>query len=392
MGIADFFRGFIEDTSNRIFGLKSCGYDLDLNAKYRILIVESSVELISKTVARAEFQTFMNGKEKKGTNYYLLNVEPNQNISASTFWKGVIRKLLIDGESLVLVQNNKLYLADSFQRQEYVFKENTYSDIKIKDYSLNDLWKESQVLYLNYDNEKIRYAINTVYDDFSKLIASSIKGYQNSKARKGKLKIPTNLSKELDSEEDLQKHIAASMKDFMDPSKDAIYPESDGFEYTEIAESKGSKSNDSGRETKNFVNDVFDFIAVGFGIPPSLLKGDTVDTQDAVNNFLTFCINPLAKLIQDEVNRKMYGKNDYLNNSYLKVDTTNIKAVDLKDISNSIELLNRNGALTIDDTLRILGKEPIGGDLGSMRFVTKNLELLDKVLKEGQVSNTGGGD
>src|SRR5699024_6314484 len=148
---------------------------------------------------------------------------------------------------------------------------------------------------------------------------------------------------------------------------DAVYPESEGFEYTEITESKGSRSNDSGRETKNFVNDVFDFIAIGFGIPPSLLKGDTVDTKDALNNFLTFCINPIAKLIQDEINRKMYGKEAYLENTYAKVDTTNIKAVDLRDIANSIELLNRNGALTIDDTLRILGKEPIGGEVGSMR-------------------------
>lgn len=385
MGIMDFFRNFFDD-DNEIKALNSCGYSVDVNIKYKVLILESSIELISKTVARAEFQTFLNGKEKKGTNYYLFNVEPNQNISASLFWKAVTKSMLAKGEALILVQNNKLYLADSFTRKEYAFKENTYTEVKIGDYELSDPWRESQVLYLKYDNEKIRAAIDAIYGDFSKLISSSIKGYQNSKSRKGKLKIPTNLPKELDSEQDLQNHISTSMKDFMDPSKDAIYPESDGFEYTEITESKGSKSNDSGRETKNFINDIFDFIGIGLGISPSLLKGDTVNTKDAVNNFLTFCINHFAKIIQDEINRKMYGQKEYLNNSYVKVDTTNIKAVDLRDIANSIELLNRNGALTIDDTLRILGKEPIGGELGEMRFITKNLELLDKVLKEKQVT------
>ncbi|MBU5425007.1 phage portal protein [Tissierella pigra] len=391
MGITDFFRGFF-DKDNRIRNLKSCSHDIDINTKYKILILESSIELISKTVARAEFQTFLKGKEDKGNLYYTFNVEPNRNKSATIFWQEVMRTLLTKGEALIIVQKHKLYLATSFNREERAFLDNIYTDVVIGDYELSDTWYENQVLYLKYDNEKIRAAIDAIYNDFSKLIASSIKGYQNSKSRKGKLKIPTNLPKELEEEKALQNHLQESMKDFMDPEKDAAYIENDGFEYTELTESKGSKSNDSGRETKNFINDIFDFIAIGLGIPPSLLKGDTVNTKDAVNNFLTFCINPIARIPQDEINRKMYGQKEYLSNSYVKVDTTNIKAVDLRDIANSIDLLNRNGALTIDDTLRTLGKEPIGGDLGAMRFITKNLELLDKVLEEGQIGNIERGD
>ena len=167
---------------------------------------------------------------------------------------------------------------------------------------------------------------------------------------------------------------------FMDPSKSSVFTESNGMEYTEISESKGSKSNDSGRETKNFLNDIMDIVAISFGIPPSLLKGDTVDTKDAMNNFLTFCINPLAKSIQTEINRKMYGYELYSKSSYLKADTTQIKSVDLRDIANSIDLLSRNGAYTIDDTLRTLGKEPIGGDVGNLRVITKNNENIEIVV------------
>lgn len=391
MGIMDFFRGFFDD-DNKVKSLNSCGYSADINTKYKILAFASSIELISKTLSMAEFQTFLKGKRDKGSLYYTLNVEPNKNKSATTFWQEVIRTLLSKGEALIIVQKHKLYLATSFDREERAFLDNIYTNVTIGDYELNDTWFENQVLYLKHDNEKIRLAIETIYNDFSKLITSSIKGYENSKSRKGKLKIPTNLPKELEEEEALQTHLQESMKDFMDPSKDAVYPEGDGFEYTELTESKGSKSNDSGRETKNFINDVFDMVAIGLGIPPSLLKGDTVNTKDAVNNFLTFCINPLAKLIQDEINRKMYGQKEYLTKSYVKVDTTNIKAVDLRDIANSIDLLNRNGALTIDDTLRILGKEPLGGDIGAMRFITKNLEVLDKVLKDGFIGDYQGGD
>lgn len=388
----------IIDFLDKIFGgkdevtLKTCSVDESNDIYYKTLIAEASVNLITKTISRAEFQTFENGKETKKLNYYILNVEANKNKSASLFWRETIEKLLKKGEALILLQDNQMFLADSFTRNEFAFIENTYTNIAIGDYTLSDTKKESEVLYLKDNNSTISNAINGICNDYTKLINSSVKGYQNSKARKGKLKIPTNLPKTLQEEGKLQDHIQTTMADFMDPSKDAVYPETSGFEYTEVAESKGSKSNDSGRETKNFINDVFDFMAISYGIPPSLLKGDTVDTKDAVNNFLTFCINPLAKLITDEINRKMYGYKLYKERTYAKLDTSNIKTVDLKDIANSIDLLNRNGALTIDDILRALGKEPIGGDIGAMRFITKNLELLDKVAEDGQVSSFKGGD
>lgn len=390
MGITDWFRGFF-DKDNKIKSLSSCGYDADMNLKYNILALETGIELISKTILRSEFQTFEKGNEVRKENYYLLNVEPNQNTSASLFWKETIRKLIIDGEALILVlRDGKLQLADSFTRTEYAFVENTYTGVNTKGHDYDKVWKESEVLYLHHGNDNIRSAIDTIQNDFAKLISSSVKGYQNSKARKGKLKIPSSLPKTLEGVEDLQAHIASSMKDFMDPSKDAVFPEDAGFEYVEIAESKGSKSNDSGRETKNFINDIFDFVSIRLNIAPSLLKGDTVNTKDAVNNFITFCINPIVKMIQDEINRKMYKKKAYLESTYLKIDTSNIKAVDLRDIANSVDILNRNGALTIDDILKILGKEPIGGEYGTARFITKNLELLEAALKAGQISDRKG--
>ena len=390
MAIIDFLNRFVGDDGN--ISLKTYSKDMKENIHYKTLATEASIRLISKTLSRAEFQTFDEGKETKKTNYYILNVEANKNKSASIFWQEVTRKLLSEGEVLILMQDTQLFLADSFDRKEYAFYENKYSNIVIDDYEIKEVKEESEVIYLQDAISDISTAVNGLYSSYSKLISSSTKGYSNSKARKGKLKIPTNYSQRLQDGENLQEHISKLMGPFMDPEKDAVFPESNGLEYEEIAESKGSKSNDSGRETKNFINDVFDFIALGFGIPPSLLKGDMADTKDALNNFLTFCINPLAKMITDEINRKMYGKKLYLENTYAKLDTSSIKAVDIRDIANSLELLTRTGSNTIDDNLRALGREPIGGDIGGMRFVTKNLDSIDNVLENGKTGNVEGGD
>lgn len=390
MGLTSFIKRAFGNSDE--ITLSTCTSETNDKSHYKTLINEVSVNLIAKTVSMAEFQTFESGIETKRTNNYIFNVEANKNQSASLFWREVVSKMLKNGEALVLIEGEELYLADSFTRKGSLFKEKTYSEIVIGGESTRLIRKESQVLYLKDDNTVVSGAIDNVYSDYSSIIKSSMTGYQNSKTRKGKLKIPSNLPKTLQEEGALQKHVKKTMKDFMDPSKNAVYPETNGFEYDEISEAKGSKSNDSGRETKNFIDDVFSFIAISRNIPPSLLKGDTVDTKDAVNNFLAFCINPIAKIITNEINRKMYGKEQYMKNTYTKLSTSNIKSIDLSDIANSLELLTRTGSNTIDDNLRALGREPVGGDVGDMRFVTKNLELLDHVLENKEISNGKGGE
>lgn len=361
------------------------GYNSSLitNNAYQALAVKASINLIAKTISRTEFQTFEKGKATKKKTYYMLNVEANKNTSAPAFWRSVVTKLLENGETLVLIENGELLLIDSFERKEFAFKENLYTNMYIGDYKLREQANESEVLYLQDTVTSLAGNLNKITSELAQLISASNKGYNRSKSRKGTLNIPANLSKTKEQQEATQKHIDSIMKDFMDPSKDSVLPETNGMAYTEIDEAKGSKSNDSGRETKNFIGDIFDFVAIAFGIPPSLLKGDTVDTKDAVNNFLAFCINPLVGIIQAEINRKMYGYEHYSNKTYSKIDTTKIKSVDLRDIANSIDLLVRNGAFTIDDTLKTLGLEAVGGDVGGLRVMTRNNESIETFMKGG---------
>lgn len=355
------------------------------NTYYKTIATEASIALISKTLSRAKIQTFSKGKEIKEINHYLLNVEANQNKSAPLFWREVITTLLKQGEALILMEDSdQLYLATEFTKEEKAFEENVYKDIKVGDHEVVGDRKESKVLYLRDDNSKINTAVNGLADDFSKLAASSMKGYFSSKSRKGTLDIEGSYAQTLQEGEKLQDHVSNLMKDFMNPEKDAVLPQQKGLNYTEIAEAKGSKSNDSGRETKNFINDIFDFVAISYGIPPSLLKGDLADTKDAFNNFVTFSVNPLAELIEDEINRKMYGSKEYREKSYVRIDTSQIKVVDIREIANSIELLTRTATNTTDDNLELLGKEAIGGEVGKSRYITKNLAHVDQILNESK--------
>jgi HK97 family phage portal protein len=113
------------------------------------------------------------------------------------------------------------------------------------------------------------------------------------------------------------------------------------------------------------------------------------DSGDAFNNFITYCINPLAELIEDEINRKLYGKKAYLKNTYLKVDTTNIKAVDITNVANALDVLTRIGAYSIDDSLKKLGMEPLNTEWSKARWMTKNYQRVEKRY-EGTEEGGGG--
>ena len=348
---------------------------------FKNLAIQACVNLIANTVARAEFKTFDKGREIRGENYYLFNVEPNPNKSASKFWRDVVHHLVYDNECLVLMQGDHLYVADSYNVVSGTFVENLYTDIRIGDLDLTTKHRESEVLHFELHNERIKDVVDGLYTSYGKLIAAAQKHYKRNAARKGALTIPTNYPQTEKAQTELRELLEKRFKTFFEAESDAVIPLTNGIIYKEIesgaATTKGSME---GRDIRAFIDDVFDMVAMAFQVPPQLLKGNVADTEKAVNNFLTFCINPLAELLTDEINRKMYGKENYLQRTYVKLDTTHIRAVDIKDVAGALDILFRIGAYTIDDCLKYLGMESIGGEIGTMRFVTKNYQPIETVI------------
>lgn len=373
----------LTDDESKFISFDPYSSSLETSSLYGALAYKASINLIAKTISRIEFETYENGVRTIKKNYYMFNIEANKNESATLFWKRVITKLLSEGEAVIYSNKGELLLIDDFTIEKSWIHGDTYLNLKIDDEIISSSEKASNIIHLKDNLSSMKRRLSKISSDINKLIQSSMKGYMKSKSRKGKLNIPTNLSKTKSTQESTQEYIDSIMKDFMDPTKDSVLPETNGIEYTEIDEAKGSKSNDSGRETINFIGDLFSLIAISFGIPPSLLKGDTIDTKDAVNNFLTFCITPLAELIENELNRKLYEYENYKNKTYVKLDASKIKVVDLRDIANSIDLLVRNGAFTIDETLKTLGLQPVGGKVGGLRVMTKNNEPIEHFMKGG---------
>ena len=357
---------------------------LQAEACFKLLAVQSAINLIANTVARGEFLTYWQGKEVKGDNYYLFNVRPNQNKSASKFWRDVVSKLVYENECLVIPHNNQLYVADSYQVKEYAFLENVYSDINIGDLALNRSYTESEVFHFELHNEKISAVLNWLYESYGKLIAAGQAHYKKNYSKRGTLEMDTLYPQTEKARLDLENLLNKDFKRFYETEGNAVLPLPRGMKYTELISSTAAKGSVEGRDIRAFIDDVFDFVAIGFQIPPQLLRGNVADTKEAMNNYLTLCAYPWAELLTDEINGKYYGKKRYLEKSFIKLDLSNIRAVDITDVANALDVLERIGAYTIDDSLKYLGKEPEGTEATKTRWMTKNYTPVDEALKGGE--------
>lgn len=387
MALWDWFLGLFDKSTNTLQLNTKIGM-LTAEAYVKQLAIQSSVNLLANIVARGEFLTYEKGKEVRKNNYYLFNVEPNQNKSAAKFWRDIISKLVYDNECLVIQYSDKLYAADSFAVQKYAFFDNVYSGITISDLSLTRSYTESEVFHFELHNEAIRPVIEGLYASYGKLIAASQDYYKKKRAKRGVLELDASYPQTQKSQDDLNNLLDVRFKKFFEAEGNAVIPLARGMKYTETnAETKNSSSSTESRDIRSLIDDVFDFTAIAFHIPPPILKGNVADSDKSMGNLLTFGVNPVAELITDEINRKYYGKAAFLAGTYTKLDVSRVKAVDIKEIANALDVLERIGAFCIDDSLKILGMEPLGTEESQARWMTKNYESVETRLKGGGKSD-----
>ena len=352
----------------------------------RELAFWSAVNFVANAISKCEFKTFKAGKEVKGPEYYLWNIEPNKNQNSSVFIQQLISTAFCGNEALVIEQNGQLLVADSFKRDPYALYEDVFTQVQVGDFKFGRSFVQSDVLYFKLHSKDMRKVVNGLYSAYAKLITYSITAYQKSRGTKGIFTYDALPVAGTEQRTLFDKLVTEKFKTFM-ASGDAILPLGKGQSFTDI----GSKTyaSESTRDIRALINDVSDFTAKGFGIPPVLLRGDVQDTKAAIDDFLTFCVDPLVDMISEEINRKRYGRSQYLAGNYIQIDTSTIKHVDLFDKATSIDKLISSGAFCINDIRLACGKPAILESWAEQHFMTKNYATVADVLA---ALGEGGGD
>lgn len=341
---------------------------------YRKFAIETCIDLIANAMSKAEFKSYEKGKNKKNEMYYRLNVAPNGKTNATEFRKKLIRRLIFYNEVLIVSPSNsssELFIADSWNVTEYDLKENIFSQVQINNKVLDRTFKESDVFYIKYADENIRQLVDAYYGAYGKLISSAVNVYKRSNARRYVMKGDLFRPQDGSTQGQINDMMTSQFKTFMEADNaGSVFQLQEGYTLDDFSGNFQSNS----RDIKNLIDDIYEMTAAAFHVPKNLLKGDMSGLSDQVDAFLMFEIIPIAELIQDSFNAKLYDVEEYLSGDYLRVDTTMIKVVSFKDLAEAGDKAIGSGQCTINEMRERGGNDRVDDPRADKIYITKNYE------------------
>lgn len=339
------------------------------------LAIETCASFLGRTISQSEFRVRKGSDFEKDDLYYRLNVRPNKNMTASTFWQTVIEKLIYDNECLIIQADDEdLLIADDFHHNSYAVMEDTFTKVKIKEYEFKRSFKQSEVLHLRYRNENLSPLIEGLFTDYGDLFGRILNSQKRKNQVRGSVDMDMIGAKTKEQVTKLQEFIdnmykAVGEKDI------AIVPQQKGIKYEEHY--NGAANGPSVEEVNKVTNGFLDQVAMAIGIPVSLLHGDMADVEKQTKNFMMFTVNPLLKKIRDEANNKFFTKKEYLSGT--KLEIIPVSYLSLFDLATNIDKLISSGAFTGNEIRQEAGYELSDDPNLDKHYITKNYTEMQPV-------------
>ncbi|MDU9418063.1 phage portal protein [Staphylococcus lloydii] len=338
--------------------------------------LDTCINHIARTISQTKFEiTDGDSKDASSTTHYKLNVRPNTDESAATFWQKVIRKLIYDNEVLIVVTDSKdLIIADDFVREEYALYDDIFDHIMVGEFEFERSFKMSDVIYLEYNNESITNMLSGLFSDYGDIFGRLIKSNLMNNQIRATLSTDANYTLNDKSQKSMQDFINKAYEAYA--SNDiAIVPIQKGYEYQEHSSSNNSKTSSQIDDLAKVPNQLLSYVATNLGVPLPLLDGSTADIEAMTDNYMKFCIKPIIEKITDELNAKLYSERGYKEGKRIKAISIDQKGP--LEVSEAIDKIIASGAFTRNEVRIMTGYEP-DGDAEMNRFlITKNYQSVE---------------
>ncbi|WDQ20874.1 phage portal protein [Lactiplantibacillus plantarum] len=349
-------------------------YDLDLfqdiknRAYLKRMAIDTVINYVGRAVSQSEFRVMNKGLPAKDAMYYKLNVRPNNDESASDFWQHFVYQLIYYNEVLVIQDDTgDLLIADDFSRNEYAVYEDTFSFVRVKDYTFKRTFAMSDVLYLKYSNDQLEHYLNGLWGDYGELFGRMYELELRNNQIRATVKADMTTGINDDKQSRLQNFINKVFKSFSQNSVSVI-PLTNDFEYNEVGNNAGTK-NQTFDESNSVLLAFIDHVARLVGVPPALIHGATAESSDNQELFNKQCLSALLNKIQTEINAKFFTQRDYLKNGK-KVEVIGIDRPNILELADKVDKLGSSGVVEINEVRDAL-KLPPHKD-GDQIIMTKN--------------------
>lgn len=369
--VADYVRNIFSKKSDVV--LANC-LNLILENCYKEFALQKSINLISASLCSVKFKTYIKNKEVKERLNYLLNISPNKNHNSYDFYYKIMDALIRKQEALVIQVNDEFYVADSFQKEKYAFMDWKFYNIIIDDFQLNKDFFMKDVFYFTYANDKIKNIVNSINANYSEVYAITKNALIQDKLRKIIVNFDStnSLSENEDDESSLQNLVNEIIKPFLEGRRNVLtLPKGLQLEKFET-----KTSGTSFEELNNIGKKIIDNIASLLNIPIDIFYGDKTELSEQYDIYISNSFKPFSKILEVEMNRKLYTPKQYIEGSYIKVDISHLKYKDIFEIADGADKLARIG-FTHNFIREKLDEEKVNKAFADESYVTKNNERVD---------------
>lgn len=337
------------------------------------LALFSVIDLIASAGSLCEWRTYQDGERVRARDWYCWNISPNPNQNATEFKRLLLARLLRFNETMVFSRDGHFYLADSFVREPYAFKPNVYSGISCCNLGLNYSLLEDDVMYFRLANQHAAALLGNMKGLYSKAMEEAWTKYQHSGGRSGILEVSTSARGAKTFERDFQTLMNERFKTFFE-KKNAVLPLFDGYKYVPQDGPTNQKGMSEISDMESLFRQAQERACNAYHVPPSILRGEVTNQDDAINVMLSFGVKPALKVIETEVNRKSYGE-AVLEGWQMRIDTTHIKTVDVFAVADKVDKLVQDRIYNANGIREKLDDELIPEPWADEYVLTKNVEV-----------------
>lgn len=355
---------FLEDKTTKVYLKK--------------MALNTCVKHIARTIAKSDFRLKNGANSVRNGMYYKLNVRPNTDMSSSSFWEKVIYKLIYDNECLIVLSDTDDFLiADSYVRKEFALYPDVFEGVTVKDYRYNRNFSMDDVIFLEYGNERLAAFTDGMFEDYGELFGRMIRAQMRNFQIRGAVNFKMAGVADDEKQKKLQTYIDKLYAAFNN-NEIAIVPQLEGFDYEEFGTSSVNSSQNFD-EIKKLRKEMIDYVASILGIPSALLHGDMADLSNNMKAYMEYCIDPLAKKLEDELNAKLFTSSEFLAGEHIKI----IHKKDIIENAEAVDKLVASGSFNRNEVRELLGAERIDDPELDKYLITKNYQSADEGGEDG---------
>lgn len=341
------------------------------------LAIQKAVGMIAHAIAKSEFIVQRREGRVKDHIYWLLNIRPNPNETATDFWINVIQRLLIEGECLICYVSDNLYIADTYTTDNAVMLPQTYSNISITSngeiFRLYRNFRADEVIHLKAQNRKIRNYLEQVlkmYNDTASALAAAKKLASTPKFT---LDIPGTLPVlRTKDEEGNDKPLTIDeykkgIKKLLESDDIEVLQNQNGMSISQLKVESAVSTED----VVKLATEIFTECALAFDIPKAVFLGEITEKADSTNEFITYAVGWVVELLNDSMNAKLVREKDYLSGEYIWIDMSRFKHRDIIESAANLDKLRSIG-FNFDEIRSTVGWEELHTEFSQERVITKN--------------------